>query len=42
MDLDMAEEMTNYSTLQVLTQAGISILSQANERPAQALQLLQN
>ena len=42
MDLDMAEEMTNYSTLQVLTQAGISILSQANESPAQALQLLQN
>lgn len=41
MDVDMAEEMTEYSTGQVLTQAGISMLSQANERPQQVLQLLQ-
>lgn len=41
MDVDMAEEMTNYSTYQVLTQAGTSMLAQANERPAQVLQLLQ-
>lgn len=41
MDVDMAEEMTEYSTQQVLTQAGISMLSQANERPQQVLQLLQ-
>lgn len=41
MDVDMAEEMTEYSTQQVLTQAGISMLSQANERPEQVLQLLQ-
>lgn len=41
MDVDMAEEMTNYSTYQVLTQAGTSMLAQANERPAQILQLLQ-
>lgn len=41
MDVDMAEEMTSYSTANVLSQAGISILAQANERPSQALQLLQ-
>lgn len=41
MDVDMAEEMTNYTTYQVLAQAGTSMLAQANERPAQVLQLLQ-
>ena len=41
MDTDMAEEMTEYSTLQVMTQAGISMLAQANQRPADLLQLLQ-
>lgn len=41
MDVDMAEEMTQYSTYQVLTQAGTSMLAQANERPSQVLQLLQ-
>ena len=41
MDVDMAEEMTEYSTQNVLSQAGISVLAQANERPSQALQLLQ-
>lgn len=41
MDVDMAEEMTNYSTYQVLTQAGTSMLAQANQRPSQVLQLLQ-
>lgn len=41
MDTDMAEEMTEYTTLQVLSQASTSILAQANERPAQVLQLLQ-
>ncbi len=41
MDVDMAEEMTNYTTDQVLTQAGTSMLAQANERPSQVLQLLQ-
>lgn len=40
-DIDMAEEMVNYTTLQVLTQAGTSMLAQANEQPQQALQLLQ-
>ena len=41
MDTDMAEEMTTYSTEQVLSQAGISILAQANDRPSEVLQLLQ-
>ena len=41
MDVDMAEEMTNYTTYQVLTQAGTSMLAQANERPSMVLQLLQ-
>ena len=41
MDADMAEEMTQYANNQVLTQAGTSMLAQANERPSQVLQLLQ-
>ncbi|WP_026651367.1 flagellin [Butyrivibrio proteoclasticus] len=40
MDVDMAEEMTVYSTQQVLSQAGTSMMAQANERPSQVLQLL--
>ncbi len=41
MDTDMAEEMTAYTTQQVISQASTSMLAQANERPAQVLQLLQ-
>ena len=41
MDVDMAEEMTEYTTVQVITQASTSMLAQANERPSQILQLLQ-
>lgn len=41
MDVDMAEEMTNYSSLQIINQAATSMLAQANERPSQVLQLLQ-
>ena len=41
MDADMAEEMTTYTTQQVIAQAATSMLAQANERPAQVLQLLQ-
>ncbi len=41
MDVDMAEEMTSYTTYQVMTQAATSMLAQANERPSQVLQLLQ-
>lgn len=41
MDVDMAEEMTNYSSYQVISQAATAMLAQANERPSQVLQLLQ-
>lgn len=41
MDVDMAEEMTTYTTQQVIAQAAVSMLAQANERPSQVLQLLQ-
>lgn len=41
MDVDMAKEMTEYSTVQVLVQSSTAMLAQANERPQQALQLLQ-
>ena len=41
MDVDMAEEMTSYTTEQVISQAATSMLAQANERPSQVLQLLQ-
>ncbi|MBP3702323.1 MAG: flagellin, partial [Lachnospiraceae bacterium] len=40
-DTDMAEEMANYTQYNVLTQAGTSMLAQANNRPQQILQLLQ-
>ena len=41
MDVDMASEMTEYTTQQVLIQAGVNMLAQANERPQEVLQLLQ-
>ena len=41
MDVDMVEEMTNYTTEQVISQASVSMVAQANERPSQVLQLLQ-
>lgn len=41
MDADIAEEMTTYTTEQVISQAATSMLAQANERPSQVLQLLQ-
>ena len=41
MDVDMAEEMTTFTTQQVIAQAATSMLAQANERPSQVLQLLQ-
>lgn len=40
-DVDMAEEMTNYTHLNVLNQASISVLTQANDLPQQVLQILQ-
>ena len=41
MDTDMAEEMSIYSNMNVLDQAAISVLTQANDMPRQVLQLLQ-
>ncbi len=40
-DTDMAAEMTEYTTYNVITQAAISVLAQANQRPNQLLSLLQ-
>lgn len=40
-DADMAEEMTEYTKENVLSQAATSVLAQANELPQQVLQLLQ-
>lgn len=39
-DADMAEEATNLAKESILRQAGVAILTQANESPAIALQLL--
>ena len=39
-DADMAEEMVNFTTQQILTQSGTAMLAQANVRPQLALQLL--
>lgn len=41
LDTDMAEEMTEYTQQNVLEQAAISVLSQANDLPQQVLSLLQ-
>lgn len=41
MDTDMAEEMTNYTQQNVLSQAAISMMQKSNERPESILQLLQ-
>ena len=40
-DTDMSEAMVEFTNKQILAQAGISMLAQANEAPQQALQLLQ-
>ena len=40
-DVDMAQEMTEYTKYNVLQQAGTSALAQANQIPQMALQLLQ-
>ena len=40
-DVDMAAEMTEYTNSNVLTQASISVLAQANDLPQQVLSLLQ-
>lgn len=40
-DVDMADEMTKYTTYNVMTQAATSMLAQANQMPDKVLQLLQ-
>ena len=39
-DVDMASEMTKFTGQQILQQAGISMLSQANQNPQAILKLL--
>lgn len=39
-DVDMASEMTTFTTYQVLQQAGVAILAQANQMPQTVLELL--
>ena len=40
-DVDMAEEMAEYTQKNVLAQAGTAMLAQANQRPQTILNLLQ-
>jgi flagellin len=40
-DTDVAQEMTRFTSEQVLVQAGVSMLAQANQQPALLLRLLQ-
>ncbi len=39
-DVDIADEMTNYTKLQILQQSGLSVLAQANQAPQGVLSLL--
>jgi flagellin len=41
MDVDVSQEMTEFTSKQVLIQAGVSMLAQANQQPALLLRLLQ-
>ena len=40
-DVDMASEMTKFTSLQILEQAGTAMLAQANSSPQSILKLLQ-
>lgn len=42
LDLDVAREMTNFTSKQILMQAGIAMLAQANQMPQNLLRLFQN
>ena len=39
-DTNVAQEMTNFTKLQILEQSGMSILAQANQIPQQVLSLI--
>ncbi len=41
LDLDVAKEMSNFTSKQILMQAGVSMLAQANQLPQNLLRLLQ-
>ncbi|MCA3244673.1 MAG: hypothetical protein INF43_05155 [Alphaproteobacteria bacterium] len=41
LDVDVSSEITNFTSKQVLLQAGVSLLAQANQQPALLLRLLQ-
>jgi flagellin len=41
MDLDIAAEMTNFTSKQILVQAGVAMLAQANQMPQNLLRLFQ-
>ena len=41
MDLDIAAEMTNFTSKQILVQAGVAMLAQANQLPQNLLRLFQ-
>ncbi len=41
LDLDMAQEITNFTSKQILLQAGVSMLAQANQLPQNLLRLFQ-
>jgi flagellin len=41
LDVDVSSEITKFSSQQVLLQAGVSLLAQANQQPALLLKLLQ-
>lgn len=41
LDLDLAAEMTNFTSKQVLLQSGVAMLAQANQMPQNLLRLLQ-
>ena len=41
MDLDVASEMTRFTSKQVVVQAGVAMLAQANQQPQQLLRLFQ-
>jgi len=41
LDLDMASEMSRFTSRQILVQAGVAMLAQANQQPQALLQLLQ-
>ncbi|WP_404425314.1 flagellin [Thalassospira australica] len=41
LDLDVASEMTNFTSKQILVQSGVAMLAQANQMPQNLLRLLQ-